>query len=60
VFQVFLDCQTEVDAANAVRGLCGVESRSEIRAGTPAGETWLDLVQRFHGWQAAEQAGAEQ
>ena len=60
VFQVFLDCQTETDAAEAVRGLCGVESRSEIRAGTPAGEAWLDLVQRFHGWQEAERSGVEQ
>ena len=60
VFQVFLDCQSEEECANAVRGLCGVESRSEIMAGTPAGETWLDLVQRFHGWQEAERSGVEQ
>ena len=60
VFQIFLDCQSEEECANAVRGLCGVKSRSEIRAGTEAGEAWLDLVQRFHGWQEAERSGVEQ
>ena len=60
IFQVFMDCQSEEECAIAVREVCDVKSRSEIRAGTLPGERWLDLVQRFHGWQAAEQAGAEQ
>jgi hypothetical protein len=58
VFQVFMGTATEEECAVAVRGMCGVKSRSEIRSGTPAGELWLDLVEHFHGWQAAEQAGA--
>ena len=59
VFQVFLDCQTEQETIEAVRDACGVASRSEIRVGTPAGDKWLDLVARFHGWQEAERAGVE-
>jgi hypothetical protein len=58
VFQAFMRTATEEECAAAVREICDVNSRSEIRAGTEAGDRWLDLVERFHGWQAAEQAGA--
>jgi Arc/MetJ family transcription regulator len=58
VFQAYLDAATEEECAEVVRNICEVKSRSEIRAGTKPGDLWLDLVERFHGWQAAEQAGA--
>jgi hypothetical protein len=58
VFQVFMRAATETECAEAVRDHCDVKSRSEIRTGTEAGDRWIDLVERFHGWQAAEQAGA--
>lgn len=41
------------DAAAIVRHLCGVESRSEIRPGTPAAATFLTLRGEFDVWMRA-------
>jgi hypothetical protein len=60
IFQAFAGVAGEEDCAVWVREVCDVKSRSEIRAGTEAGDRWLDLLGKFHGWEAAEQAGVEQ
>lgn len=57
VFRAFFGAATEDECAQRVREWCDVESRGEIKAGTRAGKAWLDLVQRFHGWEQAEKAG---
>lgn len=38
------------DAAAVVRRICGVESRSQIVAGSKAGDTWEQLSEHFDGW----------
>jgi hypothetical protein len=58
IFQAFMECSTEEECAQAVREACDVGTRAEIRAGTMAGEQWLDLLERFRGWEAAERVGA--
>lgn len=57
VFRAFFGAATEDECAQRVREWCDVESRGEIKAETRAGKAWLDLVQRFHGWEQAEKAG---
>jgi hypothetical protein len=37
-------------AAIVVRGLCGVQSRGEIKDGTTAGRRYLELDAEFAGW----------
>lgn len=58
VFWTYMGAEDENSCAEMVRYKCGVESRSEIKAGTPGGDRWLDLLAEFHGWEAAEKAGA--
>lgn len=41
------------DAASAVRFACGVDSRSEIIVGTPAGDKWEKLYGQFLVWEQA-------
>lgn len=41
------------DAASAVRFACGVDSRSEIVDGTPAGDKWEKLYGQFLIWEQA-------
>ncbi len=56
VFQRFIEesehtgCRNEEDAADAVRFLCGINSRAEIRPGTPAAVRWDKLYSRFIAW----------
>ena len=38
------------DAAQAVREICGVESRRELRHGTPEAERWFALYAEFQAW----------
>lgn len=40
----------DVEAARFVRHWCGVESRSELKALTPAGKSWTDLDKQFDVW----------
>lgn len=40
----------EEEAIKLVRDQCGVQSRSEIIAGTPAADKWNDLIARFEYW----------
>jgi hypothetical protein len=40
---------SEQDCAAGIRKRCGVESRSDLQAGTPAGEKWLSLLREFEG-----------
>jgi hypothetical protein len=58
VFQMFMQAENSEICAELVRDHCQVETRADIRGGTPAGDLWLDLLQSFHGWEAAEKAGA--
>jgi hypothetical protein len=58
VFRAYMGAEDEDSCAEMVRYKCGVESRSEIKAGSPGGDRWLDLLEEFHGWEAAEKAGA--
>ena len=38
--------------ANYVRGYCNVSSRAEIIAGTPPGDRFEELLNRYAGWKA--------
>jgi hypothetical protein len=58
VFRAYMGAVDEESCAEMVRCKCGVESRADIRGGTPEGDRWLDLLEEFHGWEAAEKAGA--
>lgn len=60
VFWAFMKAANAEECAEFVRHDCDVESRSEIKTGTRAGNAWLDLVSAFRGWEAAERAGVPQ
>lgn len=47
--------QSDIQPDQAVRGLCQVQSRSEIIRGTPAGDRWHDLDVQFQNWKRGEQ-----
>lgn len=53
-FQAFLETETPIhdqeSYADAVRAVCGVESRSDIRPGTPAAIAWMALEARYQSW----------
>lgn len=44
------------EAAEAVRTICGVNSRSEIKNGTTAGGTWRFLVSDYREWSRVPEA----
>jgi hypothetical protein len=50
------DLKDERDAALFVREWCDVESRAQIYPGTPAGEKWGRLYNRFLLWKSAKAA----
>lgn len=52
------DARDTVNAAVAVRDLCEVESRSDIRAGTDAETKWLELEQWFDTWKMRDRVTA--
>lgn len=58
-FQEFLETETpihdEESYADAVRSICGVESRSDIRPGTPAAISWMALEARYQAWLTTRQ-----
>lgn len=58
IFQGWMKTADQDACAAKVRQYCEVESRAEIKAGTPAGDAWGELVEQFRTWQAAERAGA--
>lgn len=41
------------DVVEFVRSTCGVDSRSEIKPGTPAGSAWIELLAEFDIWMRA-------
>lgn len=53
-FQEFLETQVpihdEESYADAIRSICGVESRAEIKPGTPAAVSWAALEVRYQDW----------
>jgi len=53
-FRDFLETQTPIhdqeSYADAVRAICGVESRSDIRPGTPAAIAWMALEAKYQNW----------
>lgn len=53
-FQAFLETETPIhdqeSYADAVRAICGVESRADIRPGTPAATAWMALDARYQSW----------
>lgn len=53
-FQDFLEIQTpihhEESYADAVRAICGVQSRADIKPGTPAGMAWIALESSFQAY----------
>lgn len=59
-FTRFLEDEYVVQAlatdADRVRYICGVESRSELIKGTPAGDRWHDLDLQFQAWLREEAA----
>lgn len=56
VFQQFLlerqhiSSKNEPEAAEFIRRYCGVESRSELLPGEPAGMVWTSLHSEFEAW----------
>lgn len=46
----FIMIKDEVAAAEYVRSLCQITSRSLLRANTPAGHRWSMLVSDYRGW----------
>ena len=46
------------EAAEAIREICQVESRKDIRADTVAEEIWLALEHQFSTWTLKERVGA--
>lgn len=53
-----LHAKTPDSAAVALRDLCEVESRADIRPGTEAEKKWLELERWFAAWQTKERAMA--
>lgn len=45
--------QDEKAAATAVRLICGVNTRADIKSGTPAGDKWRDLHGKYKAWEIA-------
>lgn len=41
---------SEEEAADIVRRICGIDSRSEIKPGSPAALKWVDLRARYHAF----------
>lgn len=58
-FQAFLDTEIPIhdqeSYADAVRAICGVESRADIRPGTPAAIAWMALDARYQSWRTTRQ-----
>jgi hypothetical protein len=46
------------DAANCVRGICGVTSRKELNTNHKARVIWKQLDDSFSAWRALERVGA--
>lgn len=45
------ELEDEKAAATAVRLICGVNTRADIKSGTPAGEKWYDLHGKYKAWE---------
>lgn len=56
-FWKFLGKSSADEAAYYVRLHCGVNSRSEIVAGTPAGDAWNGLVNEYRVWDRYPELG---
>lgn len=58
-FQAFLETETPIhdqeSYADAVRAICGVESRADIKPGTPAAIAWMTLDARYQSWRTTRQ-----
>ena len=48
--QAYIVGDTPEDAAQVVRELCGVSSRSDIRPRCPSGDKWTRLVDEYRTW----------
>lgn len=65
IFRAFLreicgkpDARSADGAATAIRELCEVESRGDIRKGTEAEKKWLEIESWFDAWKTKERATA--
>lgn len=65
IFRAFLremcgkpDVRSADSAATAIREICEVESRGDIRKGTEAEKKWLEIESWFAAWQTKERAMA--
>jgi hypothetical protein len=56
-FKLFLDASNAEDAARILRERCGVSSRSELIAGTPAGDAWLAIEAQYQMWRTDRRYG---
>lgn len=58
-FQAFLETEKPIhdqeSYADAVRAICGVESRADIKPGTPAAIAWMALDARYQSWRTTRQ-----
>ncbi len=45
-----IDSMSETGAADAVRSICSITSRSELKPGTVGGLTWVKLNSQFDFW----------
>lgn len=54
-FKLFLNASNGVDAADKVRKMCGVTSRSELTAGSKPGKEWLRLEGEYQAYLTTRQ-----
>lgn len=57
-FKLFMGASDAADAAGMVRERCGVNSRSEISEGTPAGTEWMFLEDEYQSWLTTQRYGS--
>ena len=46
-FALYMDADPGSDCAESIRYACGVTSRADIKAGTPAGDKWIEILRGY-------------
>jgi hypothetical protein len=55
LFREYIGAETEADAADFVRVMCGVTTRANIIQGEPSGDAWEQCESRYQAWLSERQ-----
>jgi hypothetical protein len=55
LFREYIGAETEADAADLVRIMCGVTTRANIIQGEPSGDAWEQCESRYQNWLSERQ-----